>query len=91
MNNERFEALRNHVMQLAGKFGLTAGLRRTQGEASDVRTADPYIELTVSDLSRNPPLSVSAAKRETWCEQAGYEVFDDFILQEALPQLKPKG
>ena len=90
MNQTAFEALRNHVCVLAGKYGLGADVRRTQAGA-EITCDDPYIEVHVFDVKHRPTLEAVKSSRESICERRGVAVFDDFIVHEALPKLKPRG
>lgn len=91
MNQTAFEALRNHVSVLAGKYGLGADVRRAQAAGVETTSDDPYIEVHVFDVKHRPTLEAVKTSRESTCESRGVAVFDDFIVHEALPKLKPRG
>ncbi len=86
MDENSFESLRHHITQLLLPHGLTVNV----GGLPSHPSASAHIEVYVADTKYSPCHEVAATKPEALCDQAGHLAFNDFVLNEAIPKLRPK-
>jgi hypothetical protein len=82
------DALNIHIAALAKTLGLVASARLVESKPSGSSSGSPSVEVTVTDMRKNPPLECSKSVTPEDYQDVGIHTFDEFILLEAARELK---
>lgn len=83
-DSPNLKPLNAHISKKAGEYGLVAFAHVVDKKASDVSTAGPHVEITVSNMKGPKPLERRSTVTMRYFKQANtLTLFDDFIRDAA--------